>query len=361
MADASDLERWEAESRGTPPWVFIIFVVLTAFSAGACYFFYANLLAAKRTTQSLNGFVQSHIMDPLRAEGVNIRGKGAPGKGFFQDAARLLRDGVTHEKFAEYVGWHDKKDIEEHALKHKDITGATSLKDLYTKLQGMLQNLEAKAGQVRSNVAKAEKEVERVRKNMENIRQDLVKQINGKVNELEAIKKRHTKKVDTLRVNADDLEEARKTVAAEIDGLRVQLKEAKEDRLAEADKHQAEIAKRQEEIAKLKELETRSPDGDGQIAEVNGRLGYAMINIGEKDTVEVGERFEVYEKTHSGQERLKGEVIVRSVDNNLSKVGIVSTKDPLNPILKGDILRRKVLRRKYEIEERMKRRKAARE
>ncbi len=361
MPNASDLATYEEETRGAPPWVFVVFLVLMVLGAGACYFFYVNLLAARRETASVYGFVKKDIIEPLRANGVKVSTAGRPGPGFFSDAEGLLRKGVEHEKLSPFVGWDTRAQVEKVLAERKDVVGAASLRVLAAELEKLLNNKRQTIVKLHQDIKAAEQKVRQARVQMERTRSALLRQIAEKMKELERLKQKHTRRVFQLRASADNMEKARRQVASQIDGLRLQLKKAKEERLAEAKKFEEQIAKLQEQIKKLEELEPR-PDGpDGHIAQVNNRLGYAMIDIGDKDTVEVGEHFEVYEKTKDGGRRLKGEVVVQSVDKNISRVGIVKTKDPLNPILKGDLLRRKKLRRKYEIEVRAKRRREAAE
>ena len=133
------------------------------------------------------------------------------------------------------------------------------------------------------------------------------------------------------------------------------LKEAKALDLAKK-KHEAETKAKEQEIAKLAEVEPVKPGPDGKIMQANNGLRFAVINIGERDTVEKGEGFKVYEIGKGGKETVKGEVKVRSVRSRTSTVDIVREDDPLNPIISGDYVKRLKPRRKHAIKVRAERR-----
>ena len=359
MANASDLEHWQLQSRGTSPWLVAIFIVLAAFGGTVCYLLYAKTVAAERQIASLNKFIKADILQPLREAGTEIKPGSKYGKKFFKATEQFIREGVRHRAYAELVGWGTRKEILDAMGADRAYQGATDLRDYHRRLSQTNSQHRTELTRLQTELQKARDGLKQIERQTKQLSQDLQKQITAKVAELDRLKRGHSRELDGLRGQGDSLEQAR--VRGEIDGQRNQLAEAKAVRLEEAEKFKVEIAKLTREVERLQEIEAKLPGSDGRILKVDNRMAFAVIDIGERDTVEVGERFAVYELTKAGGKRPKGEAIVRSADEKTSRVGITKVTSALNPILAGDFVKRKVLRRKYEIEARAKRREAAEE
>lgn len=76
----------------------------------------------------------------------------------------------------------------------------------------------------------------------------------------------------------------------------------------------------------------------GKIMQANNALKLAVINIGDRDGVQKGRLFTVYEVGKGGERTVKGETMVRSVRSRTSTVDIKKESDPLNPIIAGDLV-----------------------
>lgn len=89
-----------------------------------------------------------------------------------------------------------------------------------------------------------------------------------------------------------------------------------------------------------KKLEVlREPDlPDGRILSTSSRSDLAYIDIGKKDGLRRGTKFEVFRFGKGGVLIPKGWVEVRDVENETAKCGILTTSDPLAPIVKGDVV-----------------------
>ena len=89
-----------------------------------------------------------------------------------------------------------------------------------------------------------------------------------------------------------------------------------------------------------KKLEVlREPDlPDGRILSTSSRSDLAYIDIGKKDGLRRGTKFEVFRFGKGGVLIPKGWVEVRDVENETAKCGILTISDPLAPIVKGDVV-----------------------
>lgn len=84
----------------------------------------------------------------------------------------------------------------------------------------------------------------------------------------------------------------------------------------------------------------REPDApDGQILSVSADGTLAWIDIGSRNTLRPGTRFEVLRKGKGGQLVSRGTVEVREVEHDMASVGLQGKADVFDPMLPGDLVR----------------------
>ncbi len=96
--------------------------------------------------------------------------------------------------------------------------------------------------------------------------------------------------------------------------------------------------------ATIKALGTKRVDAepeapDGAILAVGRDGGTAFIDLGGRDDLRRGTRFEVLRRGQGGTLRSVGRVEVQEVDSAMALVGVLGTPDPYDPILPGDLIR----------------------
>jgi len=189
------------------------------------------------------------------------------------------------------------------------------------------------------------------------------------------IEREKTTELNRLRQELDDLRRRRNTLQdekieneREFDAAKRRLIEEKENigevreqlerdfRLVQA-RLLSEIAKKDSEIEEItaKPLKTygRFSEQDGEVVHADGGLGWAWINLGRRDGLELHTRFQVYQLDRGGEQRIKGLIEVRSLDEDMAQCAILEgerithpiSKEPLelpdewDPIVKGDLIR----------------------
>ncbi len=86
--------------------------------------------------------------------------------------------------------------------------------------------------------------------------------------------------------------------------------------------------------------EPSAPDAvDGHILSVGGQGAMAYIDLGSRDGLKRGTRFEVLREGKGGALEKLGTVEVREVENDMAWVGLVGEADAFDPILPGDAVR----------------------
>ncbi len=93
-------------------------------------------------------------------------------------------------------------------------------------------------------------------------------------------------------------------------------------------------------LALSKKLEVLDePDiPDGQIIATSTKSGLAYIDIGGRDGLRRGTKFDVYRYSKGGELVLKGSIEVRDVETESSMCGITKELFELDPIVKGDVV-----------------------
>lgn len=93
-------------------------------------------------------------------------------------------------------------------------------------------------------------------------------------------------------------------------------------------------------LEKEKRLEKNIEDiaQDGTILAVQLSAGKAWIDLGRANHLATGVKFRVLQTVKGGKRIHKGTVEVRKTDENMSEVRILEEADPLNPIVKGDMI-----------------------
>lgn len=347
MADASELEQWQVQSRGISPWLLVIFIVLTVGGLLGCYFLYTKWIEAQKVTDSLKASVSANVEKPLRDAQIKVKvSPSSPekyGKEFFAIAKQVLDKGTKYDAFKKLVGWSSREEL------LKRVTSATDLRAVFENLTTANSSLKSQVGTLQKELATARADLKTAKETAESTRRDLQANINRRLAELARLKEAHGKSLSGERRRSDQIEGERGKVRGAVDGLKAEMERVKKAKAAEASKFEAKIVKLKKEIEKLKEFEPELPGPDGRLLTVNLGLRFAVVNIGEKDQVEKGEKFEVFELTRGGAKRVKGQAIVRTVKAKVSHVGILKQTDPGNPIIAGDMIKRVKPRRKYEI------------
>jgi hypothetical protein len=99
---------------------------------------------------------------------------------------------------------------------------------------------------------------------------------------------------------------------------------------------QQRIAKLEDETRRVKTIDDVDPDG--QILEVASANQIGWINIGRRQHLRPGLDFQVFQNVKGGKRQYKGRIEVQQVDETMSRIRILDTRDELNPIAKGDYI-----------------------
>ncbi len=162
----------------------------------------------------------------------------------------------------------------------------------------------------------------------------------------------HQRKVSELEAQLSD-EQQRASTQQEEDGQRIsnlqaQLDEA-ENRVREAEsKLTAEVEKYEKMVSMLnarvaaqsKKLEVlREPElPDGTILSTSSASDLVYVDVGKKDGLRRGTKFEVFRYGKGGELTPKGWVEVRDVEMDSAKCGVLSLVNRFDPIVKGDVV-----------------------
>lgn len=77
---------------------------------------------------------------------------------------------------------------------------------------------------------------------------------------------------------------------------------------------------------------------DGSIGEVGATTGLVFVDIGSRDLLRAGVKFDVFRYGKGGEMILKGSIEIRETYSDYSRAGILSEVSSLDPISKGDVV-----------------------
>jgi NAD-dependent DNA ligase len=113
-------------------------------------------------------------------------------------------------------------------------------------------------------------------------------------------------------------------------------KKAHNEEIAKLESHIAEREARIRDLTKKDAKTLASLEPDGEIILAESELGAAWIDLGRVNNIRKGLRFKVFRYIKGGRPKEKGTIEVKNVNDNHSYCAIIETKDPRDPIVKGD-------------------------
>ncbi len=124
----------------------------------------------------------------------------------------------------------------------------------------------------------------------------------------------------------------------------VAVKNAKERENTDLKNEKQRLEEKIHDLQQRKDAKTAVLEPDGEVTGVALPLGLAYVNLGRHQRIQRGMQFTVFTMGHGGLPREKGKVEVRSVEDDFSKVGILSQVDARDPIVAGDLIANPVYR-----------------
>lgn len=135
-----------------------------------------------------------------------------------------------------------------------------------------------------------------------------------------------TKKIEQLTAELEDLREV-------VGQNQIKYRRELEVKANKVNNLSDQLNRLREQVRKIETVEDIEPDG--KIVDVESRSKTAWINLGLKNHMRAGLVFKVFQDA-GGKKLWKGSIEVRQVEEDISKVRIVTEEDPLNPIAAND-------------------------
>ncbi len=242
----------------------------------------------------------------------------------------------------------DNKTIDESRLFDIDYVRkeVVSLEDVWNACVERIESLQKEIKQKRDALTNAKTRYEKIRQQANMEIEQLETALAEKRNELEETRKSNEIKVEKA-------EQERNLAQENKIKEKNNLAEALRQERSQKQKHELEKENLKERVRELQaeaagqtgiekwfqsvsKTEKVQENPDGEILYVSDRMEIAYIDLGRPEGVLKGMSFQVFEYSKGGQKKNKGKIIVKEVQDNMSKVGIVELDDPLVPIKKGD-------------------------
>lgn len=206
-----------------------------------------------------------------------------------------------------------------------DVLGAA--RTVLQERKDQIANLERSLTEMRNSTEQARRSLDQVRGQKDQEITDLQSQVRNEQGRIDR----------TVAQGQADLAAAREKTR--------QANKAREDAVRDAD---AQIKEKDRELRDLHAANQRKTDltrlinspqaPDGRVLSSSPSTRLAWIDIGAKDLVKVGLTFRVLEPGANGTLNVKGNAEVTKVENDRSEVKIVNLVNPLNPIVRNDLV-----------------------
>jgi NAD-dependent DNA ligase len=209
-----------------------------------------------------------------------------------------------------------------------------TLEEIFDGMGNAYSALESQLNEAKTSL---ENEIELRRTAEENIN-TIEAEKNNRISELEA---QLSDEQQRAQAQLDEDNQRISNLQEQLDEADSRAREAENTAMTQKEMYEKEISLLNTRIsAQAKKLEIlREPDKpDGRVLSTSSRTGLAMIDIGREHGLQRGIKFEVFRYGKGGVLIPKGMIEVQDVDAESAKCGILSTIDPLDPIVQGDVI-----------------------
>ncbi len=330
-------------ARDRPPYVWIVVLVLVCLAlAGGYVPLWMQFAERGNSLDVLHSEIKQHLEDRLAAP-LNVHGTVRAKKSqraydstFFRTIGNAALDGVKFAELVELSGFHGEKPIGQ----IKDELAATAPPQ--ESLRGYILNL------------KDDLVLTREQKDQTN---SALMAAEGARDEAQGLLEQKGERLDKERGEAaQKLQEARDNYNAEIARMKelmneaaINEKKAWEELAKTEERRKEQVAQLQDQGGRLEEkiedledyiaskFASREAAMQGQILQANLLEGVAIISIGQRENVQLGDRFDVMRIGKGGAHIKKAELKVIHVDPLVSRTDIM-VQDLEDPIARDDVV-----------------------
>lgn len=259
----------------------------------------------------------------------------------------------------EYISTDDWKNITNPEIKAlwEKLSNYKGKTDRYTNLAELFDEIYDQLTAVIHIIPRLRSERFLARAELDKQRERAVTDLNAKQRE-----------IDDLRREKNDLQDANIELARKFDVEKQRLQKEKEDVVKERGRLERDFNLEQARVlSQNSQLQARIDDltkkqaksfatdssSDGEVVYADAGLGYAWINLGRRNGLRRNTRFQAFHFVKGGLQKIKGDIEVRRVDEDMAQCAIIENleiihpitgellhlPDANDPIVKGDLIR----------------------
>ena len=322
----------------------IIFVVLCLALIAGYVPVILGLTKRAEALRNLNNDIKAQLESPLgvaleiRAKVVASPADTAYDAGFFRPISQMASKGLKYDAFLEATGWSGedprKAMIEEFELEPEK---GKDLRSYVLDLRRQLNDTQISLDKAARGEKAANDNYDRARTLLQEAKKSLAAEHEGYRRQLMKQKQSYDRDVAH---NKQQWAEANKQQQVWLKKYQQERSDRKQDVVG----LQKEIAGLTGQVGSLKtELAKRKPKPvkitEGRILQADAIEGIAIINLGGREQIENGEKFDVMRVLKGGERVKKGEIQVIRVDRLTSRADIMA-QDEEHMVMKDDIVHR---------------------
>ncbi len=321
----------------------VVFVILAVAGIGSAIYFYQRYAQASQALATTQTAIKDSIHEVFRDSGWTLTTQEASPLGVeyvrqsFKDVAGKLELAAEYEDLQENeLGWESVAGMKDAirtapVQREAEETGTppmTSLKGLLALYERLYEQATSQVESLRSQ----NQQLTQQRSEGQDAKAELEEQLRTKVN---TVTQSYNDKLAALQKSYDELD-------AELDRRSQQASERQEDYQEQINQAKSKVAELQDELEQWKERYeeiVRGPEKreklqpDGQVIRMDTEQDFVYIEGGEDKGFRENERYVVFERMPSGEDRRKGVIVLAHVGDIISRGTLVSEEQY---VLEGD-------------------------
>jgi hypothetical protein len=322
--------------------VVLLIVALMASIVGLVLYFDPYVHA----TNKLNETIEKSLYQPLREKGVELA-RATPsaeirspyGVEFFKQVQDVALLGTRYDEMVKVAGFEPDSAVDE---MNRIIAGANDvsprppdIKKYVDALRRTLAQNKIKIDGLERDVAAARQERDQVRDERDLARKLVAQKVSEGDQKTREVREQKEQEINQLKSANDRLAKELNDVRKERNDLAQQVRKVQEDTAEQTKKMKAEVERVQKILAAKQEEEKKEVQGQVQHADMMRK--FAVVGLGAKDGVKLGDTLEIFRIGRGGVKIKKAVAKVVRVEDLISQVDLFELADE-HPVVEGDIV-----------------------
>lgn len=301
----------------------------------------------RKATEELNALIEANVYEPLMEADAEVQvspvteDRRTPYDiNLMRVAKQYIEWGAQLERYTELTGWEGEDAVAELAetldqAQDVDLRPAT-IRQYVQELRLALRKAETEVAALKADREKARTEANDLRDQLNAAQQEVRKLEERAQADIQAERKEKEEEINVLSATNDRLNENLQTARNEHRRLTQTLRQEREQWSEQETELKQVVSTLRERLAE-REPEAIGPR-EGQVESADMIREYAIVSLGERDGIEIGDEVNIFRMGRGAVRILKATGRVVSTQDFISRVDLMEIVDEDYPIIEGDIV-----------------------